>query len=69
MPTKSFQGDSYALICHTSRIPASTDGSVAAVTAAFATAATLTGGTKPAPNSGTPARDFVGRTPRTLSSG
>ncbi len=50
-------------------IPPGTAGSVAAATAAFATACTLVGGTKAAPASGMFARDLAGRKPRALSKG
>ena len=42
-------------------MPPGTAGSVAAATAAFATACTLVGGTKAAPASGRPVIDLAGR--------
>ena len=49
--------------------PAGTAGSVAAVTAARATACTEMGGTKPAPSRGMDAKLFAGRKLRTFSRG
>ena len=60
---------SYCCSCHTSMIPPGTAGSVAAATAAFATACTLVGGTKAAPPIGSFARDLAGRYPRAFSRG
>ena len=64
-----YQPSKFSLIFHKSIIPAGMSGSVAAATAALATAVTATGGVKPSPSTGQLARLLAGRAPKTLSNG